>query len=289
MAKTIHVGLYKVICRPQGETTIPDIIATVNALPDNETRAFMLADEPIRPRRLELNQDHCFADFVRIRLVNEMDLADVRGQEDVIHFTPEGLHPAEKTAFVYDNESGVLFLQEGRGITAASLARYFKSVGRLDSVQALPVLKLDALERFQRQRRFTLFKVKLAGLDNATLLRELGLTNHELIRMAHQYRAPTATVQLQLDRRDEGSLRSVLETVTALLPLPRKNLKSMLVKGGEEGEEEFLVDFIRDRMVYSVPLDTGEEPTDAQRYNAVLGAWQEHRTELRNRFRANAA
>jgi len=259
-------------------------------MPNDASRARTLSDnEPFRPRRLDIQQDHCIGEFTRIQLVNELPLSNAAGREATIQFAPGEPAPCDHTVFLFDYLSNVLHIDEHRnGVTHAGFARYIQSVGELNAVIATPIIGIDAMVRFQRKDTFSKITIGLAGMDNATHLRNLGFNQTEILALTELFQAPKLKLELSISSRkhDPEGLARVKETVMTLLNLPPRQLKKLVVEGREEGEDEdFPVDLIRGRIKFEteVELDQGRI-ADAQRYRAVREAWIENRDELRERF-----
>jgi hypothetical protein len=107
--------------------------------------------------------------------------------------------------------------------------------------------------------------------------------------MIEEYKTPILKYEVSLEKGDEGTVdgAGVFATVSALVGLPRKNLKRLQVLGSESpGAPDFPVDFIQDRITSSleVELPKGSRPKDADRYRAVAQAWREYNAELRQRY-----
>lgn len=287
----IKVGLYHVAVTNDPPRTIRDVLAAVGALPNDASRARTLSEnEPVRPRRLDPQEDHCSGEFTRIQVVAELPLSNAAGQEDTLRFNPGDPTPCDHTAFLFDYMSNVLHIDEhASGVTHAAFARYIQAVGELQSVVATPIIALDEMIKFERQQTFSKITVSLAGMDNAEYLRNLGFDQPQIMALTQFLRAPKLKLEAKITsrRRDPEGLDRVRETVNALLRLPRKQLKKLIVEGHEDGGADFPVDFIKGRIKYEVNL--GEGPiADADRHRTVREAWMQNRDALRNRFRPDA-
>jgi hypothetical protein len=127
-------------------------------------------------------------------------------------------------------------------------------------------------------------------MDNAEYLRNLGFNQQQILDLTDFLSAPKLKFEASITsrRRDPQGLNRIWETVQALLRLPPKQLKKLVVEGRGEGEEEdFPVDLIKGRIRYSleVNLDQRGGIADADRYRAVREAWTTNRDELRGRWR----
>ena len=290
----IKVGLYHVAVRHDPPKTVREVLVAVGALPDDASRARTISEnEPLRPRTLNLQQDHCSGEFTRIRLVNELPLSNAAGREDTLHFGPDDPTPCDHTAFLFDYESNVLHVDEHQGgVTHAAFGRYIQAVGELQSVVATPILKMDEMIKFQRQQTFSRITVSLAGMDDAEHLRNLGFNQEQIMALTDFLSAPKLKLEARITsrRRDPEGLSRIRETVNALLNLPSRQLKKLIVEGREEGaEEDFPVDLIKGRIKYEVEVNLDQGGiADADRHRAVREAWIRNRDELRARFRPEA-
>lgn len=286
----IKVGLYHVAVRHDPPRNVRDVIAAVGTLPNDASRARTLSEnEPFRPRRLDIQADHCIGEFTRIRAVNELPLSNAAGREDVLRFEPGEPAPCDHTVFLFDYLSNVLHIDEHpHGVTHAGFARYIQAVGELASVVATAIISQDAMRRFGRQETFSKITVSLAGMDNAAHMRNLGFNQTEILALTELFQAPKLKLELSITsrRRDPDGLARVRETVLNLLNLPSRQLKKLVVEGREEiAGDDFPVDLIKGRIKYETEVESDQgRIADAERYRAVREAWSRNRDELRERF-----
>jgi hypothetical protein len=287
MKQRLRVGFYKLRSKTPG-VRVSALWEKIAGLPNDGSRTVNLYGAHILTRTVRCDVEHVSGDFARIRPITSMLKADKQGGEHNEKYGEDDRKPAETTAFLYDSKSGVLHIQEvERGVSAYLCCRYLKGLLSVD-LECVPVLRDEFMEIFQQQKIFTFMSLRLTGLDHASFLRDEGLSDEEVIKFAHKYRAPKLTVALSLDASDEGTLSRIQNTVTSLLMLPKSMLKRLRVKGKRDSASpEETIDFIRDRITFThvVESETGREPTDEERYGAVREAWVEHRDALRIRFR----
>jgi len=288
----LRIGLYHLAVQNNPARTVSDVLAFVQNLPNDASRSQTLsATEDMRPRSLQRDNEVWIGEFTRIHKIDTLPLTHPSGQERVLEFGPDDPHPSEHTVFLFDPQSNVLHIDEHAGaVTHAGFARYIQAVEQLRSVSATPIIGADAMMRFARQENFSRITVSLAGMDNAEYLRSLGFNQEELLRLIDLFNAPKVKLEMSIASRkhDPEGLARVRETVGALLNLPSKQLKKLVVEGREQGgSEDFPVDLIKGRVKYikEVELDQGRI-ADADRYRAVREAWERNRDELRGRFTA---
>ena len=122
---TIRVGLYHVAVRHDPPKTVREVIATVIELPNDGSRARTISEnEPVRPRKLNIENDYCWGEFTRIKVLSEMPLSNAAGKEDTLKFAPGDPTPCDHTAFLFDYESSVLH----RGAIRRDHPRIFRKV-----------------------------------------------------------------------------------------------------------------------------------------------------------------
>lgn len=288
----VKVGLYHVSIQNEPPKTVEQVLSSIGSLPNDKSRARMISDdEPVRARTVDVKDDHCTGELTRIDDVTEMPLSNVAGKEGTLHFGPEDPKPCKHTIFLFDFVSNVLHLDEHRGsVTHAAFARYLQAAGEVQSVAAMPIIRLDAMELFAKQETFSRISVSLAGMGNAAHLRGLGYTDETILNLTNLFHAPKLKLDMRIVSRkqDAEGLARIKETVASLLALPSKQLKKLVVEGKEQnGDEYFPVDLIKSRMRFELELSSRKEDiTDADRYRAVREAWTRHRDELRGRFKS---
>jgi len=291
----IKVGLYHVAVKNDPARTVREVLTAVGAMPNDVSRARTISEnEPVRPRSLNLQEDHCSGVFTRIRILRQLALSNAAGREDTLRFQPGDPTPCDHTPFLFDYRSNVLHIDEhAGGVTHAAFARYIQSVGELQSVQASVIISQEDLIRFQRQQTFSKITVSLAGMDNAEYLRNLGFDQRQIMALTHFLGSPKLKLEASITsrKREPEGLNRIKETVAALLTLGPKQLKKLVVEGREDEEtQDFPVDLIKGRIRYEVDVNLNQEGeiADADRHAAVREAWIRNRDALRQRFRPEA-
>lgn len=291
----LRVGIFRLSIQNQTPISLKDVIAQISSSPLDK-KLTLSADEPIRPRKLEICSEYCLGDFTKIRRVDEMHLTDLSGNEETMRFGPNSKRPSEFTAFLFDSTSSCLFVHEHQyGITHASIGRYFQLATGAHRLQFQPVLRIGTDDWLEKQHHFSRIKIVLAGIENADFLRDQGLGTNRILGLLNAYQAPTVWIDLRMGKSDDdrGGLSEVKSTVKALLPFTGRGgkVKQLIVSGSESREaEEFPVNFIKDRLTFhwDVECSRGSLPSDADRYRAVTEAWTKFGQELRRRFAASS-
>jgi len=297
MVKNLKVGVYRLVFRGKPITTLVKIVEAIKLLPPDESRTAMIIDDPIRPRDdIRINKQYCLVDFNRIRPTDHILTADTLGNEGLIKFGRKAKRPCQRTVVLLDQHSNIMYIHEGwgsAGIGHNTMAKYLRAVGELEAVAVEVVLHdIDALERL-RDKRHKVFRVRIAGVENAEVLRAQGLGDEAILRTLRAFRSPNANIGVGLEKGDPGQLDNVLETAAALIGwnnMPeifgtKKPVKYIAIE--PEGEEhEVLVNLLEDRMRHAekVELEPGTEPSDAERYRAVVKAFERFSPDLRRRY-----
>jgi hypothetical protein len=287
--KHLRVGVYRLTWVKQPLMSLKDIVAAIQSLPNDESRASTLTDDPIRPREIITHDDHCLMDFNRIRQTDHIKTSDLKGNEGEVKFGD--LKPSERTAVLLDPSSQVMFVHEHAwGIGHTTIAKYLKAAAKLDSIRSGIVLRKGGLERLH-DKSLRSMKVRLAGIGNAKTLESIGDGDAAILLLLQAFRAPDATIKVSIDSEKESYLDNILETASALIGWnslfgKRRPVKEILVTtDGDEGADAH-VNLMKDRISHleAIDLEAGKEPTDAQRYRAVVEAWKAHGDELRGMY-----
>jgi hypothetical protein len=185
--------------------------------------------------------------------------------------------------------------QMGRGVSHAVVAKYLAAVGAIERLPVEVAIHLDGLLRLQGKTPRT-FKVRLSGIDDATNLGRLGYGDDAIADILRKFNAPKATITLGLDDEDQpGVIDQLLEVATEIITWNgrfgrKKPVKEISIRAGDGEDDVELVNLLKDRIVYHHELELeGREPTDAERYGAVVSAWNRYNVGLRERYRVARA
>jgi hypothetical protein len=293
MAK-LRVGVYHLRFPDGGALSLLDIVKKVQDLP-GEKRAASIIDDPIRPRdKISVSDQCCVLDFNRILQIDGIETGDVKGNEGKITFSRDGLRPCKYTAVLLDHHSDMMYIHEGAGVGHTTVGKYLRAVANLARLHVEVVLHdAEALERLQNKKHRK-FRVRIAGIEDASLLRAQGEGDGAVLKTLQIHRSPNALISLGLDDNQPGHLENVLETAAALIGwnnLPhifgkKKPVKEIII--GDDEETENLVNLLDDRVLFveEIELGRGQTLTDAQRHGAVRRAFEHYRSDLRRRYPA---
>lgn len=291
--RNLKVAFYQVrVINPNvAAVSFGNIMQTLHGVPNDRRRTMFAADEPVRLRHLEQTGGRWLGDMVRIRLHERIDKSTVDGREEELQFA-EDEGPCEKTAFFFDPHTAVMAIQQNGGVTPSSCGRYFRTLGGVQKIELLPILKLEALERILRMGNISKFQIKLAGIDSAKPLRQnTHASARSMMEMLRSLRAPKATISVEIDR-DTPTLERISGLVRDALQWNESGLaevKKLLVVGSDDGDapdEVVAIDLLQDRIVETVPvtLPEGQRVGNNERYHAVRTAWNRNRNHLEDRF-----
>jgi hypothetical protein len=290
MAK-LKVGIYH-LRFSDGAPSIVEIVKIIQALPGKK-RAAQLMEDPIRPReRITISDQCCVLDFSRFSPTDRIPTGDVEGNEGEIRFAPDDLRPCKYTAILLDQHSNTLYIHEGAGVGHTVVAKYLKAVANLASLYTEVILHdVEALERL-RDKHHRRFKVRIAGIQDASVLRAQGLGDEAILKTIQVHRSPNALISLHYEKNEPGFLDNVMETASALIGwnnLPqifgkKRPVKEIII--GDDEETENVVNLLDDRMTWveELELERGQSFTDAQRHRAVRNAFERYRNDLRRRY-----
>jgi hypothetical protein len=292
--KLLKVAAYQLhVHNPETPVSFASILTTLNEVPNDERRTMFAADEPVRLRRLQAVGPRWLGDLARIRLHELIAKSTTNGVEGELEFADnEG--PCEKTAFFFDPATAVMMIQQTAGaVSASSCGRYFRTLGHVQKIEIVPVMKIEALERILRMENVRKFQIKLAGIDSAQPLRaNTHASARSLMEFLRAVRAPTASISVAIDR-ETPRLERIASLIRDALQWEESGLaqvKKILVVGSEDeaGPDEIVaIDLLRDRIVETVPVELpdGQRIGDNDRYNAVRTAWNRVRVEMEQRPR----
>jgi hypothetical protein len=170
--RNLKIAFYQVhVVNPNVPVSFGAILQTLHGVPNDRHRTMFAADEPVRLRYLQQIGNRWLGDLARIRLHERIDKSDIDGQEAELQFG-EDEGPCEKTAFFFDPATAVMVIQHATGgVTASSCGRYFRTLGQVQKIELLPIMKLEALQRVLRMGTISKFQIKLTGIDSARPLR----------------------------------------------------------------------------------------------------------------------
>jgi hypothetical protein len=222
---------------PADSGTFMDLLETAANLPDDTQRTVETSERTIRLQEIQVgNLVEC--EMIRIRMDEVPIIASLAGEVKEIDLDPdEGI--GEETAFLYSRRLNTLVLQRNRsGVTKTGIARYFEAIGRLDAPIVLePVLSRDAIRQIANFREVRKFTVRLARINNPTLLVGDDATDQETVELLPNAHAPEMEITLSMGHQ-RGSL-TVRAVQSAAKWIYRKFTGAA---GGEEQATKLFID-----------------------------------------------
>jgi hypothetical protein len=301
----LKVGVYRLRFNPTHKGSLTKIAKTIDGLKLEARASLLRMGDPIRPRDdIQFGDDYFILDFTRIRPVNRIPISDLKGNEGHVVFRKDDRRPCDHTAVLFDPLCNTMYVQEGTGsagIGHNAIADYMKGHAGIDQIAVEVVLHEEkGLDRL-RNKRHKKFTIRIAGVENASKLNRRGEGDAAILEALRVFNAPKALLSFELDKTKEKrrlNFENILETATAFLnwnndppigAFRRKRPVRELVVEAEDEQGDILVNLLEDRIVHAkkVELKPGEEPTDEQRYAAVVEAFERHRGQLRRRYPVN--
>lgn len=281
MARTITFDFYRVKVEDKAGRSFPDLLEEMNAVDD---RAQSRTDDAIRLQPVKKSHGMLRGDMLRIRL-NEVPVkAKLSGETKEIDLAAdEGI--GEETAYLFHPNTRILVIQRNRiGVSAAVMAKYFRTLCKVRAVNLEMILKQDALERIRGMATIRTFEVHVAAPDRAEGLRGRGHSAKAMYDLLNDHQANNLTVKLSMGHK-RGGLQNVIDTIVRLAGNQAEDpaVKKILVIGNEDEDdsEKTLIDLLQDRLTESVILEgDGSRVTSAQRFKALNAAWELHRDYL---------
>jgi hypothetical protein len=246
---------------------------------------------PVRMQDLECPDGKWCGDMLRIRTLGLPQIADP-GTPDLrpIPLEPdEGL--GEATAFMYTPAYRTLMLQRNRyGVSLPALQTYFTKRAGLHgrSIDFLPILGKEALERVERMKSIREVEVEIAEVSRVKALGGGGRALTDILSASAKLgHAPKLRFSLSMsyDRKRVLDRHRIIPFLKDLL-LIRTNspgASKIVVSGRDENFERTVIDLMEDRIQYETDLD---EVNNARhipwtlRTSALLNGWDDNQEEI---------
>lgn len=202
----------------------------------------------------------------------------------------EGL--GENAALACDPTGSVAAIQSGKHAMSEKIIAKFINTFRPDaSINFLPILKIDALDRLARAEHVRKIRIKLGAVVDFTTLEPLGLSVNDAMSLQHLYQSPTMEIVWSMGRqRKENLPAQFLNMLKALVRF--KNSENY---GGQFGALDAVlrmeengamvsspVDFLTDRLYYTadVALNQQREIDEGELLSVACSALTENAHDL---------
>lgn len=290
MTRTIRVDFYRVDTR-NPSILFEDVIQQISALPPDEARNVEIRGFPIRLHTSSQRSNFWQGDLIRIRMNNIPTIASLSGETEPIDLEDdEGL--GEETAFLYHIPTKVLMIQRNRlGVSVSAFSRYCQRICQLSEDIAFdPILRGDVLVRLTQMRVVRKFELKVARVEDLSILQGRNLGVDEILNIREFFNAPKISLAVSVGNRRDMSLENVIDTAISLFRHASENtgnVKKIEVSGAEE--EDSQTDVI-DLLEYWIKEWVNISPADprivsyAERLQALEEAWNVRREELLQMF-----
>lgn len=193
---------------------------------------------------------------------------------------------AERTAFLYDCDRGILVLHAKREAASASRVAGFCNYFRGRDVEPFslsPILRPNAERKFRSMQRVRKIEVEYSrGAQQA--MPNPDSSTRSFVKGLADMEGETLFVAISAGRkrRSELSLERVREVVRTALTGREEVVRKLTVSGTGAGDEALLIDLLEDRLRANVAISfRGRTPSYEQRRVAVRKAHSSHTTELR--------
>jgi Family of unknown function (DUF6731) len=188
---------------------------------------------------------------------------------------------AEEMSFLYDRNLRVLATQRHGYFRASALVELLCDItGATFDIQ--PKLRQDAWQRFQRMSRIGSVEIKFQGpAHHPDFSRTIPSMSRFLDDASGEINAVEVEILLSMGRARNRSLnRDVVRRILSLLR-GEQNVRSLVAKGNREDEPREIVDFVRDRLVFSGGVEyTGRQLDRTQCQRLLREAVEAHRQQL---------
>jgi len=290
MPRKIRVDFYQVDTQ-KPSVLFEDIIQQISSFPSDESRNIEIRGFPIRLSTSSQRLGFWQGDLMRIRMNDIPTKASLSGETEPLELDDdEGL--GEETAFLYHIQTNVLMMQRNRlGVSASAFAKYCRSMCHLDEdITFDPILRGNVLERLAQMQIVRKFELKVARVEDLTILQGQDRGVDEVLNIKDVFNAPNVSLTVSVGNRKNISLGNVIETAKKLFRSASDNsvnVKKIEVSGANEEDNQ--TDII-DLLEYWIREEIRINPIDlrivsyAERLQALEQAWERRREELGRMF-----
>jgi|GEM_PF-3213603 len=233
----------------------------------------------------ECHETHAFGLAVRIRKVNLPEKGNFQTGEVAPLFFQVNEGAAEEAHFLYDRPLQTLVTQRHKVLRVSGIETLLRDVtGAMFDVQ--PKLREDAWARFERMTSIGSVELKLrAPAFHPDFSQSIPSMGSFLDEAANEINARTVDLKFSMGRgnRRESMNLALLKRVARAFR-GGNDLNQLTVRGRIPGAEKTeVVDFIRDRLVFSGQVEYAERRLDARQCQHLLrAALDRHREYLQS-------
>ena len=211
----MRIDFYK-ITMPNGGGTFEAILEAVRQSDDDELCARGWSGDHFRLQQLSsrIEGRYLEGEIIRIRPEEPTTIGDTSGHVHSLQH-PENEGPCSETAFRYDCTTKVLAIQCLRaGVTAANLAKYCEVFANLGgAIVASIVPNINEANKLGRMRYVKEYTLKLASIDNPTLVVARGPDSTQAVQLLRESRVPKIGITMSLGHGPKGRSLGVADVI----------------------------------------------------------------------------
>jgi hypothetical protein len=277
MSDEIKIHPYSVVNGRESES-LEEIIQRIST-DVLDTRSRSINFTQIRAEDIQINENHAFVDFVKMRGTHGPGRASELSAISGFNFEP-GERFAEETALLYDFGLNVVFIQYNHhGVRVGSVSEYFSSYSNnpRNSITFLPKLRHDAERRLLSKNIFKSIEISAAPAMLQQSDNDLAVDS-ALTMMAQSSEAAKIKITLGANRRknDSLNLQAAHNTIKWIRRMiGRGAISSAKIRARDDLDSDIeLIDMIAERLYWNQQINVGPDlrwPRE-QRYNALQEA-----------------
>lgn len=290
--REIKVDFFRVEMPESSRQKFPDLVKTVGALPNDDSRNMNWNDAPIRLDSFKQKGSIWTGELTKIRMNELPPKVKLSGKkEDLDLDDDQGL--GEETSFYYNARYNVLLLQRNRfGVSSAAFAYYFKEKSDLDDDLYLdPIIQGDAVKKLEQQEEIRNIEISFAGLDKLDIFNTESESVSSLTDISNHLKAPYITLNAGMGwcrgSMDRDNVLSLVKGLGKLLKPHRSQIKKINIKSkAQEGCNTEILDILEYLMVESVKvhMNIKRRVTFESREAALKEAWRLRKKEIQAMF-----
>jgi hypothetical protein len=280
MDRDITVRFYEIVSAVEGAAPVEDILDRLAG--DRKRRREVDVGDGIVLRLEHLERDGALrvGDITRVQTDN---LPGHVTDDDTARLPVDEI--GHNVAFVYDPDTRCIALQFDTKIGVGRITRYLSHFGRRSSFSHMPILRQDALDRFEREtpKKLTLRVASVRNFRN--LGNERTDFEDQLETWGRLFGAPSIEITVSTRGNEDGLHKGrVVNTIRRWLRM-RDEIDGVAKITGETIESDegfnFIKYLLKERETLDLPRN---DPAEGRRIRLryVKGSYDEHRGYLRD-------
>jgi len=185
---------------------------------------------------------------------------------------PENEALGEEMSFHFDRNLQVLATQRHPLFRASALVDLLRDLSDSPEFDIQPKLRADAWDRFRRWSKIASVEIKVRGpVHDPQVSAEIPAMTRFLDAATGELNAATVELSLSVGRfRNQSLAREKIRRVIARFRRGQANVVGLVTKGSRADGPSEMVDFIRDRLVYSGEVPYSEKHLDREKCRQLL-------------------